>query len=311
MMKKIRIYFTDFWKDLDMNDNFITKFFKNNKIDFEICSSPDYLFCSSFGNEHLKYKDCVKIYFTGENNVPDFNLFDYALSFHPLFLGDRHLRFPLYLLYKGYDQLTNKQIDKETVLNRKFCNFVYSNASWADPIRDQFFHELSKYKPIDSGGRHLNNIGRPVPDKMVFIKDYKFTIAFENSSLPGYTTEKIMEPMIVNSIPIYWGNPDVGKDFNEKSFVHIKDKATMDLVIEEIIRLDSDDDYYLEKLSEPWLLSGCTYKDWFSSLDAFLFHIIEQPLEEAKRCTEYGYVKRYKQQIKEKENFSKLFFWRK
>jgi hypothetical protein len=117
--------------------------------------------------------------------------------------------------------------------------------------------------------------------------------------------------MVVNSIPSYWGNPDVGKDFNEKSFVHIKDKATMNLAIEEIIRLDSDDDYYLEKLLEPWLLSGCTYKDWFSSLDVFLLHIIEQPLEEAKRCTEYGYVKRYKQQIKEKENFSKLFFWRK
>ena len=310
-MKKIRIYFTDFWKDLDMNDNFITNRLIKNKIEFEVSTSPDYLFCSSFGNEHLKYKDCVKIYFTGENNVPDFNLFDYALSFHPLSLGDRHLRFPLYLLYKGYDQLTNKQIDKKTVLNRKFCNFVYSNVSWADPFRDKFFHELSKYKSIDSGGRHLNNIGGPVPDKMTFIKDYKFTIAFENSSLLGYTTEKIMEPMVVNSIPIYWGNPDVGKDFNEKSFVHIKDKATMNLAIEEIIRLDSDDDYYLEKLLEPWLLSGCTYKDWFSSLDAFLLHIIEQPLEEAKRCTEYGYVKRYKQQIKEKENFSKLFFWRK
>ena len=105
-MKKIRIYFTDFWKDLDMNDNFITNRLIKNKIEFEVSTSPDYLFCSSFGNEHLKYKDCVKIYFTGENNVPDFNLFDSALSFHPLSLGDRHLRFPLYLLYKGYDQLT-------------------------------------------------------------------------------------------------------------------------------------------------------------------------------------------------------------
>jgi hypothetical protein len=98
---------------------------------------------------------------------------------------DRHLRFPLYLLYKGYDQLTYKQIDKKTVLNRKFCNFVYSNVSWADPFRDKFFHELSKYKSIDSGGRHLNNIGGPVPDKMTFIKDYKFSYYLPKYILVG------------------------------------------------------------------------------------------------------------------------------
>ena len=310
-MKKIRIYFVDFWKDLDMNDNFITRCLMRNKINFEVNSSPDYLFCSSFGNKHLKYKNCIKIYFTGENNIPDFNLFDYALSFHPISFGDRHLRFPLYLLYKGYDQLSYKQFDKEKVLNRKFCNFVYSNITCADPFRDEFFYELSKYKTIDSGGRHLNNIGKPVSDKIAFIQDYKFTIAFENSSLLGYTTEKIMEPMVVNSRPIYWGNPEVKKDFNEMSFIHVVDKSSIDSVIEEIIRLDSDDDYYLKKMSEPWLLSGCTYEDWYSSLDVFISHIIKQPIERAKRCTEYGFVRRYKQQIKEKENFSQLFFWRK
>ena len=38
------------------------------------------------------------------------------------------------------------------------------------------------------------------------------TIAFENSSFPGYTTEKIFEPMLEGSIPIYWGNPRVDED---------------------------------------------------------------------------------------------------
>ena len=36
----------------------------------------------------------------------------------------------------------------------------------------------------------------------------------------GYTTEKIFEPMIAQSIPIYWGNPRIGEDFNEKSFIN-------------------------------------------------------------------------------------------
>ena len=36
-------------------------------------------------------------------------------------------------------------------------------------------------------------------------KKYKFNICFENSSTPGYVTEKIIQSMYVNSIPIYWG----------------------------------------------------------------------------------------------------------
>ena len=56
---------------------------------------------------------------------------------------------------------------------------------------------------------------------MDFIKDYKFVISFENSSYPGYTTQKLIEPMLVNSSPIYWGNKSVGKDFNTKSFINV------------------------------------------------------------------------------------------
>ena len=46
----------------------------------------------------INYPNAVKIYFTGENDVPDFNLADYALGFHYIDFGDRYLRFPLYLL---------------------------------------------------------------------------------------------------------------------------------------------------------------------------------------------------------------------
>ena len=310
-MRKLRIYFEGFWPGMDMCDNFITRRLVENHYEFEIDPDPDYLFCSSFSNRHLRYKDCVKIYFTGENDVPDFNLFDYAMAFHPISFGDRYLRFPLYALYDGFERLVEKRFEASKVLDRKFCNFVYSNSRWADPFRDKFYRELSKYKKIDSGGRYLNNIGGPVGDKMAFIQDYKFTIAFENSSQPGYTTENLLEPMVVNSLPIYWGNPEVSVDFNERSFVRVSDKRSMEAAIEEIIRLDTDDEYYLAKMSEAWLPTGKKPEDWFATLDNFLLHIVGQPLEEARRCTEYGYTKRYKQRACDLDNLSKLFFWKK
>ena len=61
--------------------------------------------------------------------------------------------------------------------------------------RNRFFHMLSRYKPVHSGGWHLNNIGGPVPrringksGKVEFARNFKFVIAFESTPYPGYTT---------------------------------------------------------------------------------------------------------------------------
>ena len=105
---------------------------------------------------------------------------------------------------------------------------------------------------MDSGGKYFNNIGFRVKDKLDFIKDYKFVIAFENASWPGYTTEKIFEPMLVNSIPLYWGNPRVELDFNTRSFINYYDFNSFDAMIERIIEVDRNDQLYLKYLGEPW-----------------------------------------------------------
>jgi alpha(1,3/1,4) fucosyltransferase len=87
---------------------------------------------------------------------------------------------------------------------------------------------LSKYKKIEAPGRSMNNMesidvnnqGGIWDRKRNFLKDYKFTIALENYSYPGYNTEKLLDPMTVNSIPIYLGNPEIDRHFNSKSFVN-------------------------------------------------------------------------------------------
>jgi hypothetical protein len=98
----------------------------------------------------------------------------------------------------------------------------------------------------------LNNIGYRVQDKCGFIKDYKFNIAFESASYPGYTTEKIVEAMQVSCLPIYWGNPLIYKDFNPRSFLNYSDFESEEALIEEIIRVDNDDNLYREYLSQPY-----------------------------------------------------------
>ena len=48
---------------------------------------------------------------------------------------------------------------------------------------------------------------------------YKFVIAFENSSSQGYITEKIFNVFLANSIPIYDGDTNVTEFINPNSFL--------------------------------------------------------------------------------------------
>ena len=208
-MKRIRIKYLDWWEGFNPEDykihNILSKHYE-----IEQSENPDYVFCSLFSKEALKY-NAVRILYSGENFCPDFNLFDYAIGFDYLIFGDRYIRYPNYLFNIKYSQETNMMLNKHTISDElfsnktDFCSFVVSNGN-ADPIRDLFFDKLSEYKRVNSGGKYRNNIGIPqgVENKYEFQKKHKFVIAFENSSQPGYTTEKLIQAFSAGSIPIYW-----------------------------------------------------------------------------------------------------------
>lgn len=286
-MKKIKIKFCDFWGgDFLPNDNFIINTLRK-RYEVELSDDPDYLFCSTFGISNLNYK-CVKIQFYGENLTPDFNMCDYAMAFDRIDFGDRYMRLPLYLIRDNFPALrSEKEYDAEAMLGRKFCSMVVSNVKLASPLRERFFKLLSEYKQVDSGGRMWNNVGGPVANKQEFVSQYKFNIAFENSRSHGYTTEKLMDAMTADTIPIYWGDPDVGMDFNAESFINVSDYPSLEAVVERIVQLDNDDDAYMEMLRRPWVANPDMF-NWQDHLLEFLSTIIEKPLNEAKYLSEYG-----------------------
>lgn len=277
-MTKIKVAFCDFWDVFDPNNNFITDALKKN-FEVEISSEPDFVFCSTFGRSHLKYS-CAKIYYTGENLIPDFNLVDYGLGFQDISFYDRYLRLPHYVLYPEDCELalTKHVLSDEEIVSRKgFCNYVISN-SLSDPARDEMIEILQSYKPVASGGRYHNNVGGPVKDKIEFQKGYKFTMAFENTGTRGYTTEKIIQAFASSTVPIYWGNPDIAAEFNPKAFINCHDFDSFEDVLEEVKRIDNDDEAFAAMLKEPILkedsLARCFLdKDYLSD---YLYTVCSQ-----------------------------------
>lgn len=298
-MKTVRINFLN--QDtkkayFDPDDNIILNILKE-RYNVVVTANPDYLIYSCFGFEHINF-DGIKIFYTSEDISPDFNFCDYAIGFDRMEFGDRYRRFPFFAQRNEFKDAQKKHIftPEEIASKTGFCNFVYSNSD-ANKTRGEFFEKLSRYKKVDSGGRYMNNIGKPVDDKIEFQKKYKFTIAFENDSSRDYTTEKIIDAFAAKTIPIYWGNPDIAKEFNPKSFINCHDYESFDEVIEKIKEIDSDPELYEAMLAEPIFENGIVPFEYTEDyLREFLFNIFDQPIEKARRRADftykYYYVKR-------------------
>lgn len=273
-MGTLTIKFVDFNPSWNAEDNFIVDALKS-KYDVVVLKGreemPELLFYSFNGMEHLRY-DCVRIYFSGENDVPNFNECDYAISSRYLDFEGRHMRYPFFAQAQEYRDIVAgrvPQLTDEEALGRPFCSCVISNYNAADPMRMRIFKAIDQYKHVASGGRSCNNVGGPVTDKMEFISRYKFNIAAENSSALGYTTEKMVEPMAAGTVPIYWGNRMVSKDFNKDSYIDISDYSTLQSAVDAISRLDNDPEAYLTMLRAPKLLADQAI-DWDDRLADFL-----------------------------------------
>ncbi|SEG15930.1 Glycosyltransferase family 10 (fucosyltransferase) C-term [Butyrivibrio sp. Su6] len=280
----MKVMFTDAFVAEEQTKRILKELFGN----FEISENPDFLFCGvAYEANRLKY-NCARIMLTGENYIPDFNCVDYAIGFHYLTFEDRYLRAPLYLFYENdYALALEKHKNYKSIKKEGFCNFIYSNGRDAMKERDDFFYSLSKYKKVDSGGKHLNNIGKAVDDKLEFQRKYKFSIAFENASVNGYTTEKILQAFSAGTIPIYYGDPLISKEFNSKAFINCHDFDTFDDVIDRVREIDNNDNLFEEYLSQPVFNDIERAKEPLKMYKDFIYKICSQdPQSAIRRCND-------------------------
>lgn len=130
----------------------------------------------------------------------------------------------------------------------------------------------------------MNNIGGPVADKFAFESSHRFSLCFENGAHSGYTTEKLVQALAARTVPIYWGDPDVGRVFNKKALIDAYAFETIDKLVEYIKELEADEDKYMQMLREPALLpTSPSIEEELERFEKWLINIFEQPIEKAYR----------------------------
>ena len=139
-------------------------------------------------------------------------------------------------------------IEEVPLKQKKFCVFMCSNPN--AELRLEFHKKLNQYKQIDSYGIVFNNRFEGgyywTKEFLNFISNYKFVLCFENTKRENYNTEKIINPILAKTIPIYWGHNNITKIINQDSFLMLENESEQDIdtLIEKIKIIDQDDDLY-------------------------------------------------------------------
>ena len=278
--QEVRVAFVLFWPGFTP-DTFRDLFpYVYEKYDLVASATPEVVFYSVFtppvqriyadprppdAMPRLKPGNYLRVFLTGENIIPVMERCEFAISFAQDIHHPNHLRLPLWVYqnrgwgWRPEQIIKEPKIDWEAVASEKtkFCNYVYSN-----PVRhrEEVFRALSTYKRVDAAGRCSNNMnGWTVPrepnyfaGKLEFLQRYKFTLAIENAVWPGYMTEKLVDPMYVNSVPIYIGDPKAWESFNPESYIDVTSFGSIPQMLQYVAEVDNSRDLYLKMLAAPF-----------------------------------------------------------
>jgi hypothetical protein len=299
--KSLRIYFCGSklnWNFTKFEDfEYVQILSKHFDVDIVDDIDADYFFVNETFSSRLDYLrkfrwEVVSILISGEAFVPDFNLFDYALGFDHIQFQDRYLRFNIAHRFQKHLELTPEKVSQS--IRPHFCDFVYSNFL-ANENRDRLFYELSQYKTVCSYGKHLNNAGSVLETmsrnhswmqaKVNLESTHKFSISAENALHIGYTSEKVFDAFAANSIPIYWGNPQIFLDVNPERVISAHSFKTMEDLRQYVKLIDQDDELYRQIISRPFFTENQVNAtiDYPQVLEAFLLNIFEPPTKSAIR----------------------------
>lgn len=204
----------------------------------------------------------LRVFLTGENVEPDMDTCDYAISFSRRVRNPRHFYLPLWAYENrawgyGPDALVKRANTDWTAVaaqKTKFCNFLYSHDV---AYRNALYVALSRYKHVDAAGKCMNNMPgfavsrqpNRTAGKLEFIRPYKFTLAVEGFLSPGYTTEKLFDPLLADSVPIYVGDPLASETFNPDCFIDRSRFRSNEEMLDYVRVVDADDDLYVRMLS--------------------------------------------------------------
>ena len=148
-------------------------------------------------------------------------------------------------------------------IKEKFCAYyMYSNYDIHFTLK--YFKLFSQYRPVDEIGKLMMNSfddEKNWKDNAINLySNYKFVLALESLKKDRYGSDKLLLPLFANSIPIYYGSPDIFKYINKRRVIYINDYKTDEDLLKSIMNLDKNDIIYNAKVKEDWFTPNYNFE---------------------------------------------------
>ena len=79
---------------------------------------------------------------------------------------------------------------------------------------------------------------RAFEDKAEGLAPYRYSVVIENSRESGYFTEKIIDALLLETVPIYWGAPDIGEYFDTTGMLVCQSEADIQQAVRSLTEAD-------------------------------------------------------------------------
>lgn len=199
------------------------------------------------------------VWFTGENVRPPVGPWDAYLSFDLDAIDGRNAYCPLWwwsldILGSPRSTFMDPAPTVETLLTVRDPGpsrpgFVVAFINNPDPMRMHMISLLKEAGPVEVFG---GAVGRPVPNKAIAARDFKFVLCFENDLYPGYVTEKPIEAWACGAVPIWWGLDPAGY-INSAAVINAATASDFGTVVSEVDAIARNSEAWTQKASQPLL----------------------------------------------------------
>jgi hypothetical protein len=320
-----KIYCNGFWNGFTnretttgrLNVNFFADILSRTMLkDFifvDYVQDANVLFESVFAPSIVSVKNWkYKLHYSGESlartdlyfpNKTYYETYDVVLCSHGA-VRDNIIDCPFFVYYcYGVSRLDRLQpiyryMKAYWFIPEKFCCMIVSNGNVAS--RNKILHLVNQYKRVDSAGKYMNNMADITEldchytseEFIKFIAQYKFMICFENTIEGTYITEKIVNPFLARTIPIYFGTSYCNQVFNKDAFLYLEDESekSYQALLEKVKELDYDDTKYLHMVNQPVFNPNFDYQNIYSVDEiANRVELILEKIPEPEPEPEYEY----------------------
>jgi hypothetical protein len=131
-------------------------------------------------------------------------------------LGKNFIFQPFGTSWLNVDITEDKRYDKTKLVS--MIGAPHPEARAGHALRNEVIAWLKQRGGVDQFGKGIQWID----NKIQGLEAYAFSIAMENCSRNFYFTEKIIDCLLTDTIPIYWGCPGIAKHFDPRGYFHFE-----------------------------------------------------------------------------------------